>query len=241
MENLTLSISRRADPTVIYPVIQENPPELSLSNKNFDDLEKLGKIKLSAQLRVQLGDLAHFWAGSLSTFASPRPKQFRERLRLIAKTLSAAQATLDLNRAGTSAWEYHLYNWARNSGVDGSETYFEDTAELLARMKAMIELMQRLEAELPNDRGQRRAFGDEQLLLRLASIFECAGGTTAFYWTEHPDSGMADTAFRKFAQAFYQMLPVQQKRTPAGLDGALRAALRSRRSSPAKGKLARQK
>src|SRR5215216_3707388 len=203
--------------TVIYPVVQPAPPEFSLSSKSFADLEKLGEINLSLRLRRQLDDLAHFWVGQLATLRSPRPKQFRQRLRLIRETLSAAQAALDLNRAGTSAWEHHLFNWARNVEIDSTENFFEHSAELLARMKAMAELMQRLETKLPVDGGRQRPFDDEQLLWRLALIFEDAGGTATVYWSGYNDSGIADTPFRRFAQAFYRMLPGKHKRKPAGL------------------------
>jgi hypothetical protein len=124
------------------------------------------------------------------------------------------------------------FNWARNSGVEGSTSFFEDTNELLVRMRRMIELSAKLKHALPRDRGGRRSYDDERLFIALADVFARAGGAPVTYWTEHDPagSGMADTPFRRFVQAFYEMLPVPSKRTAAGVDEALRHAMGSRRS-----------
>jgi hypothetical protein len=227
--------------TIIYPLIQEGGPGFQLAEANFAELQRVGEITLSPELQRRLSDIACFWVARLTALQSPRPKQFRDRLKLIGDRLAKAHQVLDLNREGASVWERHLFNWAPNSGVEGATSFFEDANQLLIRMQCMIELSARLEQALPRDGGRWRPFDDERLFIALADIFERAGGASVTYWTEHPSSGMADTPFRRFVQAFYRMLPVQLKRKPAGVDKALRDAMRSRRSGTAKGKLAHRK
>jgi hypothetical protein len=218
--------------SIIYPLVQEGGPEFQLSDADFAELQRVGEITLSAELRRRLGDLAHFWVTQLRVLQSPRPKQFRKRLKQIEDRLEEAYRALDLNREGASIWEQHLFNWARNSGVEGAASFFEDTNELLVRMRRMTELSARLEQALPRDGGRWRPFDDERLFVALADFFECAGGESVTYWTEHGDrSGMADTPFRRFVQTFYKMLPVGSKRKPTGVDKALRDAMRSRRDA----------
>jgi hypothetical protein len=222
--------------TIIYPLVQEGGPEFQLSDANLAELQRVGEITLSAELRQRLGDLAQAWVTLLRERQSPRPKRFRKRLKLIGDRLEKAHTALDLNREGASIWEYHLFNWARNSRVEGATGFFEDSKELLTRIRRMIELIARLEQALPRDRGTPRPYDDEPLFIALADVFECAGGASVTYWTEHGDrSGMADTPFRRFVQAFYKLLPVQSKRKSVGVDEALRDAMRSRRDGAAKG------
>jgi hypothetical protein len=221
--------------SIIYPLVQKGGPEFQISDANFAALEGVGEITLSAELRTRLNDFAQSWAAQLTGLQSPRPKQFRTRLELIENTLAKAYESLDLNRTGASIWERHLFNWAGNAEVEGATSFFEDTDELLTRMRRMIDLVASLERALP-DGGSKRPFDDEHYFIALADLFERAGGAAVAYWSEHKNpSGMADTPFRRFVQAFYKMLPVPWKRRPGGLDNALRDALESRRSGGAKG------
>ena len=125
--------------SIIYPLIQGGL-ELKLSDADFAELQRVGKITLSGELRRQLDDIANFWTGQLTTLQSPRSKQFRKRLKRIEDTLEKGYEALDLNREGASIWERHLFNWARNTGIEGAMSFFDDTNELLGRMRRMIEL-----------------------------------------------------------------------------------------------------
>jgi len=227
--------------SIIYPLIQESGPEFTLSDADFTELEQVGKITLSTELRQRLSDLAHFWVAQLRELQSPRSKQFRKRLNQIRESLEKASEAFDLNREGTSIWEYHLFNWIRNTGVEGATTFFRDHKELLTLMKGIIGLMARSEQMLPPDGGRRRPYDDERLFMSLADIYECAGGKAAVYWSEYSSGlaenvkgSMADTPFRRFVQTFYARLPAVSKRTRVGVDEALRDAKRSRRSSAVK-------
>jgi len=216
--------------TIIGPLVMAAPAEFRISDETFAKLEHAGQVSLSGEVRQQLVDLGHFWQSQLLALQSPRPKQFRKRLELIGQTLEQARAALDLNREGTTQWEYHLFNWAPNTGVEGAKDFFENVDELLKRMRAMIDLVSRLDRALPKDEGRRRPYDDERLLRILADLYEQIGGKAVAYRSEHSDDGgTAKTLFRAFAQAFYALLPVKSKRTKAGLDEALRTALRARR------------
>ena len=157
--------------SIIYPLVHKGAPEFQISDADFAELQRLGEIILSAELRSRLNDLAQFWAAELVKVQSPRPKQFRTRLKLIGSTLAEAYEALDLNRAGTSIWERHLFNWARNAEVEGATTFFDDTDELLLRMRRMIDLMARLQQALPGDGGGPRPYNDKRLFIALADIF----------------------------------------------------------------------
>jgi hypothetical protein len=76
--------------SIIYPVIWEAGPEFQLSESDFAELERVGEIALSPDDRQRLNDIAHFWVGRLRELQSPRPKQFRTRLKLIQDTLEKA-------------------------------------------------------------------------------------------------------------------------------------------------------
>jgi hypothetical protein len=210
--------------SIIHPLIQEAGPEFRLSDADFVKLQRVGKIALSAELRQQLRDLAHFWLGQLKDRQSPRPKQYRERLKLIQESLEKAYGALDLNREDSVIWEYHLFNWIQNSRCEGAANFFRDQKALLALTESMIGLMAKAEKALPKDRGGQRPYDDEPLFMRLAAVYRLAGGTaTAPYWNDYTD-GIVETPFRQFVHAFYKMLPIPAKRSPAGVDEALRHA-----------------
>jgi hypothetical protein len=224
--------------SIIHPLIQEAGPEFPLSDADFVKLQRVGKIELSAELRQQLGNLAHFWVGQLKGRQSPHPKQFRNRLELIQKSLEKAYGALDLNREESSIWEYHLFNWIQNSGAEGAANFFRDQKDLLALTQSMIGLMAKAAKALPKDRGGWRPYDDERLFISLAAVYRRAGGkATAPYWNDHA-GGMIETPFHQFVHTFYKMLPVRSKRNPTGVDKALRDALASRLSGKVKGKLA---
>ena len=51
--------------SIIYPLVQEGEPEFQLSEANFAELDRVGGVTLSAELRQRLGDLAYFWVTHL--------------------------------------------------------------------------------------------------------------------------------------------------------------------------------
>ena len=218
--------------TIISPVVMTAPQdEFQISDDKFAEFDRLGRISLTTDLRQRLSDLGHFWQGQLLILQSPRPKQFRQRLRRIRTALERAHSALNLNRKSARSWEHHMFNWAANTQAEGSKAFFADADELLKRMRAMASFMSALEGELPKDHGRRRPFDDEGFLHRLADIYGSAGGKAVAYRSELSSTGIANTPFRRFVHAFYGLIRMRSKRTSAGLDEALLAALRSRRAA----------
>jgi hypothetical protein len=197
-----------------------------LSDADFTELERAGGIKLSPELRERLQATGEFWTLQLAIVRSPRPKQVRESLKRIVKKLRQAHEALDLNRPEAPEWDGQLLYWLQTVSAEGEEPFFEDSSELLKRMERMIQRFERLVAALPKDAGRRRPYDDQRFLSDMTDIFGCAGGKPVAYWSEYSE-GMADTAFRRFVHAFYRLLPIEPKRTAAGLDEALRDALSS--------------
>jgi len=70
---------------------------------------------------------------------------------------------------------------------------------------------------------------EERFIVALADQFETAGGRARAYTSEYSGSGYGETPFRNFVHAFYEMLPINSRRTPSGLDDAIRRALHRRR------------
>jgi hypothetical protein len=86
--------------SIIYPLILEGGPEFKMSDLNFADLERIGEISLSAELRQRLYDIAHLWVCNLTGLQSPRPKQFRKRLKQIEGSLEKAALNSQLESLG---------------------------------------------------------------------------------------------------------------------------------------------
>jgi hypothetical protein len=220
-------VTKRVRMTIIHPLVQEGGPAIELSDAKFAELERVGEIALSAELRQRLDDLAHFWAYQLRGRQSPRPKQFRERLDLIRDTLTKACRALDLNREGASIWEQHLFAWARNSGVEGTPSFYEDTSDLLDRMCRMADLSARLKKAFPRDSGGWRPYDDKRLFIALADVFERAGGegsitgpnTTPAAWPIHRSAGSCrpSTKYFLFELNAHHRALIRRSKTRCGL------------------------
>ena len=115
--------------------------------------------------------------------------------------------------------------------VEGADGFPIALAALENQLQALRATIVALKLALPFDPGRQRPFGDERRLIRLADIFEAAGGKATAYLTAYAEAGsMADTDFRRFAQLFYSLFPDQiDKRDPGGLDDALRRTVTARR------------
>ena len=187
---------------IIDGVLLEAPASFTISDAHFSELEEVGRVSLSPELRERLNQIGHFWLMQLATVRSPRPKQFRKRLKQIADTLTRAYQALDLNREGAPTWERRMFQWPPNTGLEGTQNFMADTNEPLQRMKRMIQLTAKLEAELPVDRrGGWRPHEDEWFLGKLADVYQDAGGAAVAYWSDYSESGMADTEHHRDLRA----------------------------------------
>lgn len=214
-------------PPVLLPAAVSVPKEdFTLTDSQFDELEKAGDVKLLEKQRVNLLTLAVFWIDDLRLRRSARPKQFRECLEKMEKVFAHAELASRRDRAP----EYHLVHWAMEQPAKDAEGFPVALAaenQLQAVRATVVALMQCL----PPDPGRQRPFDDARRIIFLADIFEEAGGKAVAYAGGYYSEGsMADTLFRRFAQQFYLLLPAEDKRDPGGLDDALRDALAARRA-----------
>jgi hypothetical protein len=218
-------------PPVFFPAVIGVPKEeFKFTDIQIAELETAGQVKFSEKQRSDLVTLAQFWIGDLRLRRTARPKQFRGRLIKMAKVFSNAEQACRLNEIGGSL-EYHLLHWAMEAPAQGAAMFPANLAALERQIQIVRETVIGLLQCLPPDPGRQRPFDDERRFMYLADVFEKAGGKAVAYASSYSEtSSMADTAFRRFAQRFYSLLPAEDKRDPGGLDDALRDALATRRA-----------
>jgi hypothetical protein len=215
-------------PRALFPTVTRVPEEdFKLTDSQFKELEKAGNVTLSEKQRTDLLTLAIFWIDDLRLRRSARPKQFRERLEKMEKAFTQAEEA--------SRWdgtpERHLAHWAMEQPVKDAMGFPIALAALENQLQTIRATVVALMQCLPPDPGRQRPFDDERRIIFLADVFEQAGAKAVVYADAYSEKGsMADTAFRRFAQRFYSLLPSDDRRDPGGLDDALRDALAARRA-----------
>jgi hypothetical protein len=219
-----LPLSSRRE-TILYPLLLPASPEdePKLTDGQFADLEKAGRISLTSEARRYLNNIAISWAARDRARHSPRPREFRARLRSIRSNLEKAHAEADLNREGATPFDRHLLHWLlERSDTRGLLVQFADLEHLIQSLRAAEEL-------LPPDTGAARPMDDHRFIRYLADQFEACGKKARAYLSSHSDEGYAKTPFRQFVHRFYRLLPLKTRRTQRGLDEAIRQALAERR------------
>ena len=225
---------------LLDPVVRRLPEtekNWAFSDDQMRQLEAAGLVSFSAEQWRDLTSLALNWLSELALRKSARPKEFRDRLNKISKSLRAAQGASRLNgteqgalRLGTtdaSELDRHLLHWIKGS-PEGGQHFVSELEALDYQIERMIAVIDRLKQFLPPDLGRARPYADERLIVNLADIYEKAGGKVSAYRLSSGSSGFADTPFRRFAQLFYSMLPTKDKRLPNGFDEALADAIAAR-------------
>ena len=215
-------------PPVFAPMVAPVPTgDFTVTNFQFDQLERAGGVKLSKRQRTNLVTLAIFWIDDLRLRRTARPRAFRECFDKMEGAFLQAEEVCRCDRAV----ERHLVHWAMETRVNGADGFPVTLAGLEQHLKNVREMVVALRNCLPQDPGRRRPFDDERRIINLANIFEDAGGKAVAYAGGYYEEGnMTDTPFRRFAQRFYALLPAGDKRAPGGLDDALRDALAVRRA-----------
>src|SRR5262249_36229306 len=159
--------------------------------------------------------IADGWVGHDLVLQSPRPREFRRRLRDMEKVLEHLVRSLDLHRGDASPLDRHLLHWLMNAGADDLQN---NLVVLVQEGHKGIELLKHAQSALPSDKGQRRPMDEDRFIIYLAELFEASGGRATAYRAAHSDSGYANTPFRRFIHEFYRMLPLASRRTQSGLD-----------------------
>jgi hypothetical protein len=218
-----------APPPFLPTVTGVSREDFKIDDAQFEQLEKVGNVKLSDQQRARLITLGNFWINDLRLRRTARPKQFAECLDKMISAFSDAEEACRLDEKVGSLGR-HLLHWAMEAPVKDATAFPLVLGALELQIKTVRETVVVFKSRLPPDPGRQRPFDDEQRIKFLAEIFAAAGGKPTAYLSEHSATGsMADTPFRHFAQRFYAMLAADDKRDPGGLDKALLLALKSRR------------
>jgi hypothetical protein len=225
--------------TVLYPVVVKVPSDdKELSEADFQALESVGGVRFEASTRRALKNIAAGWISHDRVLQSPRPPQFRKRLRKMEEAVELAIGSLDLNKDNAPILDHHLYTWLINKGFDGADDLQQSSAILMQEGHKLIDLLRRAQRSLPLDTGRSRPMDDDRFIIHLAVQFEASGGRAVAYNSSHTDSGYGDTPFRKFVHQFYGLLPIKSRRISSGLDQVIIAALGYYRKHTEKGDLA---
>jgi hypothetical protein len=215
-------------PPLLWPVVTRVRNDFKLTDDQISELERAGGVTFSENQRRSLQTLADSWLSDLCRRLSARPGAFRKRLDEIPDALTQALNAIRLNAESATELDRHLLHWILEQGADGALGALESKVDVALEMA--LKTVAALKDRLPKDPGKPRPYDDERRLKSLADMFEDAGGAASVYSDGH-EGKIADTPFRRFAQAFYRLLPAHKKRTPGGLDDALRAVLTERRRS----------
>jgi hypothetical protein len=220
-------------PPLFSPMVTGVPTEdFNIEDAQFAQLEEVGDVKLSDQQRTRLITLGNFWTDDLRLRRTARPKQFSECFDKMITAFAQAEEACRLNEK-VGSLERHILHWAMEAPVKDASAFPSVLASLELQLKTVRETVVALKSSMPPDPGRQRPFDDERRIIFLADIFEDAGGKATAYLSAYSETGsMADTAFRKFAQQFYSLLPAEDKRKPGGLDDALRLAVMVRSAKP---------
>jgi hypothetical protein len=212
-------------PKVLWPLVLQGEPSPKLTDEQFTTLEKAGRISLTENARRALQRIADGWTAHDRALRSPRPAEFRVRLRSMRASLERASAKTDLLGPDAPALDQPLYHWLLDQGLPGTN----DALNHLAGLAATIEFLKAAEKSLPADSGSARPMDESRFIQYLADQFEACGGVAKAYATIHTDDGYAKTKFRDFVHEYYRLLPLKSRRTRSGLDGIICDAVTNRR------------
>jgi len=207
--------------TILYPLVMEGErhDRPKLSETQLSELEKSGRISLTPDARRYVENIARSWTAHERARYSPRPGQFRARLRSIRANLEKAHAEADLNREGATFFDRHLLLWI----LERPE--IRDLLIQFASLEHLIGSILKAEQMLPPDSGAARPREDHRFIQYLADQFQACGGKPRAYLDAYSDEGYRQTPFRQFVHQFYGFLSLEAPRTPRGLDEAIRKAL----------------
>jgi hypothetical protein len=222
-------------PTVLYPVVMRPADHGELSEADIERLEAAGGIKFAPEIRRALKNTAAGWIAHDHLLQSPRPKEFRRRLRAMENALKRAIDRLDLNRTDAPILDRHLYHWLLNADFESAKDMLRTSISLTQQAHGLSDLLRLVQQDLPVDKGRSRPMDEDRFILYLADQFEASGARASAYASQHSESGYGETPFRRFVHEFYAMLPIKSRRTRVGLDDAILRALEYRRCHLKKG------
>jgi len=213
---------------LMFPLVSRANSFSKLSQSQFAELEAAGRISLTPEARRVLNAVADSWISHDAALQSPRPAEFRARLRAILDPLEAANAAAtELDGDNATVFDHHLFHWLFMGDLPGAG----DARVQLGYLPHLVGFFKNAEQALPADSGSARPKDDQRFIRNLAAAFEECGGTAKAYVSAHADEGYAETPFRQFVQKFYEFLPLKSRRTRRGLDESIRRTLLDRRKA----------
>jgi hypothetical protein len=213
---------------ILWPLVLAPGPRTKLAHHQFQALQETGRILLTDGARRALNNIAQAWISHDAVLHSPRPADFRARLKAMRAPVEKACAETDLLRPNATVLDQHLYHWLFDRNPTDTAVFLQQLGEL----PAIIEFLERAEKSLSAvNRGTARAMDEGRFIRFLADQFENCGRKASAYATAHTKIGFADTPFRAFIHQFYEFLPLKSKRRRSGLDQAICLALKERRKS----------
>src|SRR5262249_58906270 len=106
-------------PPPLWPVVSKAEPIREITEAEFQQLEAAGRITLSDEARRAVRNIAAAWISHDRTLHSPRPREFRSRLRAIRNALERAHSKSDFLGPDSTAFDHHLYHWLMDSQIPG--------------------------------------------------------------------------------------------------------------------------
>jgi len=209
---------------LMFPLVSRASSFSELSQSQFAELEAAGQISLPPATRRALNGIADSWISHDIALRSPRPAEFRARLRAIIDTLQAAHGAAELNGDNASIFERHMFHWLFLGDIPGAG----DAQLQLGYLPNLINFFKKAEEVLPTDRGSTRPLDDYLFIQRLADQFEACGGKARIHFSDE-EGNYVGTPFHEFVRKFLRCLDLQSRRTSLGLGEAIRLALRQRR------------
>jgi hypothetical protein len=214
--------------TILYPVTTEGQDEDKelLQDEDINCLQKISQIEFNKDVRAAIRRIAAAWRFHDRALQSPRPKEFRARLRQMETAMAKAVTLLELDDTAGHL-DYQLQNWLINASCGGELLLV--SASVCEQARLLINLLRCAQKNLPEDNGRARPLNDDRYIIYLADQFEASGGTALAYRDTYQDSGYALTPFRDFMHQLYRRLQLVSRRTESGLDEAIIRALTYRR------------
>jgi hypothetical protein len=164
---------------VLYPVVTREPSDpaerTELSQSDLDRLEATVGLTFNPDVRRALRNIAATWIAHDRLLQSPRPRDFRRRLRQMQTALQRVVTTLDLHGSDAPILDHHLLNWLINAPFDAARDMQQAAGSLITEAQQLIDAIHRVQRELPPDPGRARPMDEDRFIINLAEQFDASG------------------------------------------------------------------
>lgn len=207
-----------------------------LDDDDFEELERIGAVSLSAKARAQLNStLTKLCSIHGDRLIAREHKAAAAALRKLQRQLSQALetiATMDAEaREGMRLAKFELFpadrieQFGERRLTGASLLQFQSAASLQSSIAELARLAQRAEQALtlPGRGGQPKVW-ITYVVFAVAEAFESAGGRASTAWQDH--LGKRDSRFLRVLRAVHRRLPASRRVAPASrLESVARTAM----------------